>query len=257
MFLNACSTMFCQYGFNDLFNSSRTAAQLQADLISIWTLGSARGVRVYQTTITPQNASTDGFMANLTQANAGAEAYRVTVNQWLRDGAPISSGAAVPAGTTGAPVSRCNVYDKTGAKVVSASGPAGHPLYGTIDVAGTIETGTDSGLWKPAANARTVADAVMNTGSGAMSSATLAASQASDRGRVLTVAGAGAAGALYKAVIAAVVSATQVTGATNASTSVTAATAVVGESFVYDGTHPTSFGHAAMAAPIAQVPLAT
>jgi hypothetical protein len=256
LFLNACATMFCQYGFNDLFNSSRTAAQLQTDLIAIWTLGSSRCVRVYQTTITPQNASTDGFMSNLTQANSGAEAYRVTVNQWLRDGAPIQAGAAVAAGTVGDNVSRCNVFDQTGAKVVSASGPAGHPLYGSIDVASTVETATDSGLWKAAVNKRSVADTSMTNGSQTVTSATAVFVQANDRGRVVTVAGAGSAGALYKAVIQNVSSATTATGGNGAGTTVTNAATVIGESFVYDGTHPTSFGHAAMAAPISQVPLA-
>jgi hypothetical protein len=255
-FLNSGANMFCQYGFNDLFNSARTATQLQADLLTIWTMGANRGVRVYQTTITPQNASTDGFMANLTQANAGAEVHRLTVNQWLRDGAPIVAGAAVAAGSTGSTVSRCNVYSKAGVVVGVASGPTGHPLYGVTDVAGTVETATDSGLWKAAVNTRTVADAAMTSGSQTITSATLAFVQANDRGRIATVVGAGAAGALYKAVIQNVTSGTTATGGNTAGTTVATATAVIGESYVYDGTHPTSFGHAAMAVPIAAVPLA-
>jgi len=254
-FLGSCANLFCQYGFNDLFNSARTATQLQGDLVSIWTMGSNRNVRAYQTTITPQNASTDGFMANLTQANSGAEAFRVTVNQWLRDGAPLVAGVAVAAGATGTSVARCNVFDKTGSKTVSASGPS-HPLYGVVDTASTVETSTDSGIWKAALNTRTVVDAGMTNGSQTVASATLAFVQGNDRGRVVTVVGAGAAGALYKAVIQNVSSGTTATGGNTAGTTVTNAVAVVGESFVYDGTHPTSFGHAAMAAPVAALPLA-
>lgn len=255
-FLGSSANMFCNYGFNDLFNASRTVAQLQADLLTIWTMGSNRNVRVFQTTITPLAASTDGFMANLTQGNAGVETSRVTFNQWLRDGAPVQAGAAVVTGTTGTAVSRCNVFDKTGTKTVSASGPT-HPLYGVVDTASTVETATDSGLWKAAVNTRTVADAAMTNGSQTVTSATLAFVQANDRGRIVTVVGAGSAGALYKAVIQNVSSATTAAGGNTAGTTVTNAVAVVGESYVYDGTHPTSFGHAAMAVPVAALPLMT
>jgi lysophospholipase L1-like esterase len=124
---------FTNYGINDTTNG-RTPAQLQANWITHWTNLNAQGFRVYQFTITPRSdqivVGSDWSAANQTP-NAATTNIN-TNNDWLRDGAPISGGVAVPVGTVGA----------------LRMGDVGHPLKGIYDYGLFMSTSLNSGIFK-------------------------------------------------------------------------------------------------------------
>jgi lysophospholipase L1-like esterase len=124
-----------EYGTNDIFGG-RTLAQTQADLLSIWFTMWRRNAQVWQTTISPRTTSTDSWTTtgNQSKNTAPQDATRVTLNAWIRAGAPIdpSTKAAVTVGTSGALL----------------AGSSLHPLAGYFEVADVIESARDSGLWK-------------------------------------------------------------------------------------------------------------
>lgn len=129
-----CDYVLCNHGITDLRNG-RTLAQLQADLIALWTRGRFAGSTVYQTTITPTTNSTDSWASLGSQSlyldgvsGRGTEADRLAVNAWLRAGAPIVDGAAVAVGTAGAIL----VGERT------------HPLSHVFDTAVVVE---EAGKW--------------------------------------------------------------------------------------------------------------
>lgn len=234
-FAQNCSTFICEYGRNDI-SGGRTLAQVQADLIAAWRIGSTRGLRVLQTTITPKTTSTDGWRttASQTTASTAQETVRVALNTWIRDGAPLASAAtltAVATGTSGA----------------LRAGQSGHPLFGYWEVADACESARNSGLWKPWANTRTVNDAAITGGGNGLTSATAAFANA-DLGRFVFVAGAGTTGGDYYSIIQTVNSATSTNPNANAATTVSGATAVIGDGSTLDGTHPGPYLHTLMAA---------
>jgi hypothetical protein len=226
------------YGRNDLANiAGISLATFQANLIAWWTQLAFRGLRVYQTTITPKATSTDTWMTVANQSADTANSYetnRVAANTWLRDGAPISAGAAVATGTSGA----------------LRMGAVGHPLTGIIEIADLVETVRNSGKFKVG---RVVTDAAYTSGTRTVTSATAAFTSA-DLGAALTIGGAGAAGAtLVNARISSVESATQVTydaiGSSTVSQTASGQTMQIG-GWTWDGTHPTPNAHAAIAAAV-------
>lgn len=99
------------YGSNDLFVSSRTAAQVMSDLATA--VGYASGKPVYTSTITPRTQSPDGWqtVVNQSQSNATAEAERITLNGSLRSSSAFTK---------------------------------------VFEEADTLESGRDSGWWLPA-----------------------------------------------------------------------------------------------------------
>lgn len=114
-------------GINDI-NLNASLAQIQAEMLTFWAARAARGARVWQTTITPYNTTfNSGVIPDATR-----EGYRVSTNDWIRAGAPIINGVAVAIGTSGALL----------------AGQSGHPLYGYFEVADTVETARNSGIWK-------------------------------------------------------------------------------------------------------------
>ncbi len=119
----------CEYGRNNM-----TSATVQADTLAAWNSLARMGIPVFQTTITPQTTSTDGWatVANQTIADPTREARRVAFNNWLRDGAPISGGAPAAIGASGA----------------IRAGQAGHPLRAVFEIADLAESARDSGKWK-------------------------------------------------------------------------------------------------------------
>lgn len=123
----------CNLGVNDIKNA-KTATEIRNNLVGVWTRLARRGLKVYQTTLVPYTTSTDTWatVANQTPVDATAEAARVTVNDWIRGGAPMKNGAFVEVGTAGA----------------VTAGQAGHPLTATFDVADTVESARNSGRWK-------------------------------------------------------------------------------------------------------------
>lgn len=230
-----CGSAWSSYGRNDI-SAGRTLAQIQADLITAWSMMSNRGLRTFHSTIVPKTNSTDGWLTTTNQTpqpNAGDELVRVALNTWLRAGAPVTSAlVATTAGASGA------LY----------AGQAGHPLFGIKDPCFVVESSPNSGLWLPPANSRTVADAVAVASNFAITSAT-AAFVAGDVGKVAVVQGAGVAGAPFTGVITVVNSATSISVQPVApGTSVNPATLTVCDSFTRDGLHPNSYAHGLIAA---------
>jgi lysophospholipase L1-like esterase len=231
-FASIASTAIVEYGRNDL-TTGDPVATIQANLVTLWTMCANRGMRVFQTTITPRTSSTDGWVSAGNQATTGNEANRTALNDWLRAGAPLVSGVATAVGTSGA----------------LTAGQTGHPLFGVFEVADLVETARNSGIWKAAAGSRSVSNAAITSSAVTLTSAT-ASFQTSDVGRSVTVAGAGVAGALLTGLIVSRNSATSVNLDTSATTTVSGAALTIGDTYTLDGLHPTPYASVAMAAAI-------
>lgn len=244
VFASTCRTALVNYGVNDIYAYNRTLAQVQADLLTIWTGLANRGLRVLQTTVTPSATSTDGFRTTTNQAfTAAFNTIRSNLNDWIRAGAPVDSTtkAAVAVGTGGA----------------LTAGQAGHPLYTWLELTDTVESARNSGIWKAPVTTRTVTDGATTAASFNATSAT-AAFTAADLGRTVIIAGAGSAGGLFTTTITSVSSATQVGLKDAAVTTVSAASLTIVDAVTQDGTHPQPYMQALMAAAIsAQLAAAT
>lgn len=131
--LEACQIGVINMGRNDITGNSAT---LHADALAVWTYIAGRGVKLAQTTVTPYTDSTDAWATTASQTvKAGVgESIRLTYNAWLRDGAPIISGAPAASGTIDPAALR--------------AGQEGHPLVTVYDVTDAVETARDSGIWK-------------------------------------------------------------------------------------------------------------
>jgi len=131
-------------GVNDI-GAGRSLATIKSDLISLWHLARDHlqaGGRVIQTTITPSCTSTDNFatLANQSAAanfSTSGNGTREQLNDWLRDGAPIVSGAAASVGSS--PALR--------------AGDAAHPIHAVLDMADAVESARNSGRWRVDGNA--------------------------------------------------------------------------------------------------------
>jgi hypothetical protein len=224
--LVSCSHVMEAYGRNDWGNAA-TLATLQANKIILWTTAAKRGIKVTAATNFPATTSTDGWTTEANQTVIAGETVRVQLNDWIRDGAPMLNGVAVATGSNAAGTLR--------------AGQAGHPLIGYHELADAAETARNSGKWKVGA-LRTVTDAAMTNGASTLTSATAAFTSA-DVGKAVALTGAGAGGTIMNATILGVTNATTVSLDTNASATVSAATAKIGGIYVYDGTHPSTYGH--------------
>jgi lysophospholipase L1-like esterase len=123
----------CQYGTNDVYGHALSAAACQAGLAKTWLICARRGLKVYQTTITPQTSSTDSWATTGNQTALSGNANRVTVNTWIRAGGPLDSTTLAPAAI--------------GAANSIVAGQTGHPLLGYFETADTVETARNSGIW--------------------------------------------------------------------------------------------------------------
>jgi lysophospholipase L1-like esterase len=85
--LKYASNVICELGTNDI-NTSRTLAQIQSDLQTIWQAAKAAGVRrVAQTLIIPRTTSTDSWAtaANQTPVSGFATgSTRDQLNAWIK-----------------------------------------------------------------------------------------------------------------------------------------------------------------------------
>lgn len=129
-----CAThAICNLGVNDV-KAGTAAATIEANLVKVWRAVAARGILVRQTTITPVTTSTDVWATTANQTVTANEAIRVALNTWLRAGAPLDAGtlAVVSAGTSGALI----------------AGQPGHPLRAVVELADTVETARNSGIWQ-------------------------------------------------------------------------------------------------------------
>lgn len=138
--------LICQYGRNDI-SAGASLATVQAEAQSTWAPYLAAGIKVWQTTITPQTTSTDGWAttANQTVASSAAETVRVQFNAWIR------------------------------ANYISLG------LSGYLDNAHAVDP-TDSGLWSADGTPGTGAAAFCTLTSGAVSAAVMALYQQSGKG---------------------------------------------------------------------------
>lgn len=230
----ACTHVLDEYGHNDIYIGSQTVAAIQATKISIWFMLAARGIKVKTMTLTPCTTSTDCWATLGNQTITSGNATRVSLNDWIRDGAPMLNGVAVATGSNAAGTVRF--------------GGSGHPAVGYFETADTVESARDSGLWA-ITGVRTVADGAINSSSTTFTSATANFTQA-DKYRQIAIAGAGAAGAELVTSIAGVTNATTVTlSGAGASTTVSGTATGIGMLCI-DGTHNSSDGHNLMAAPL-------
>lgn len=127
----------CAYGRNDV-NQATTLDTTRENLIAIWKRLAGRGMKVWQTTVTPQTNSTDAWATTANQTivtTNDRETKRLQLNAWIRDGAPMLNGLAVASGSSAAGTLR--------------AGDKGHPLEGYFETADTVESARDSGLWAP------------------------------------------------------------------------------------------------------------
>jgi len=104
----------CNHGINDI-TYGYSANLLMTNWLATWRYFASKGLRVYQTTLTPKTSSTDNFTSVQNQAVGPYESNRLAVNLWLRD--PGSNGA-----------------------LASAAGS----LSGVMDTAAAVET---NGVW--------------------------------------------------------------------------------------------------------------
>jgi hypothetical protein len=235
--ISNCTSAVCDYGANDLQpGSSQPYATLTANLVLLWRALAVRGMRVWQTTITPNTNSTDNWatVANQTVDTYRSNPIRVQLNDWIRAGAPLDPTALTPVavGTSGALL----------------AGQSGHWLTGYFDTADAVETSRNSGIWK--ATGRAVTDGAITTGTATLTSAT-AAFASGDVGKSVFVKGAGASAGDLATTISSVTNATTAVLAANAGTTVSGATVGIGTNgYTVDGTHPSPSGHAAMATAI-------
>jgi hypothetical protein len=118
---------FLLLGRNDL-SVGDSLATIQANQIAVAAAILGQGVeRVFIGTVTPEGTSTTAAgPSSLADQNVTANnSIRLALNAWKRAGAPMINGVAVAVGTPGALL----------------AGQPGHPFYGVIDVAATVEDG--------------------------------------------------------------------------------------------------------------------
>lgn len=119
-----------EYGANQM----GTAGGPRASAIGFWTYAAGLGVKVWQTTTTPNTTSTDGWTTLAGQAPVASSVNIPLWNDWLRDGAPMLNGAAVETGSNATGTIR--------------AGHANHPLAGYLEIADTVESSRNSGKWR-------------------------------------------------------------------------------------------------------------
>lgn len=133
--LDFVDEVICGYGVNDIAGGA-SLGTLQVNLLRCWRRARDRGARVWQTTVTPVTASTDGFATTTNQTASGGFAtggVRVQLNEWIRAGAPITNGSPAVIGAADAIV----------------AGHPRHPLSGYFEAADAVESARNSCLWKP------------------------------------------------------------------------------------------------------------
>ena len=132
-----------EMGIND---GMRTWDVTAPRMLSLWRKVRAAGIEhVIKSTITLSVGSSDNWATLEGQTpNSITEEGRVAVNQWLRDGAPLTADgtAPAPAGTVGGV--RCTVIHPDG--TVTAR-DEGHPLTAVTDVVAAVESAPDSGKY--------------------------------------------------------------------------------------------------------------
>lgn len=148
-----------EYAFNDLTNEA--VAKTMADKIATWAWLHAQNpaLKITACTVTPYPSSTDGWTTLAGQTPGVGTVYdglnrhqrAVVYNDWIRDGAPILNGIAAPGATDPA---------------AKRAGQAGHPLAGWIEIADTVESSRNSGIFRVDKGSLTADGAHMNSVAG-------------------------------------------------------------------------------------------
>ena len=106
-----------QLGVNDLFSGARTADNVLTDRATIRTNARTAipGINVYDTTITPETTSTDGFntTANQTTVGASANNARAAFNDFMRQGGPFNYTATCTTTASSTAVTGCSALTTT------------------------------------------------------------------------------------------------------------------------------------------------
>ena len=108
IFSQYCNIAICQYGVNDL--RYYTENEIKDALLKLWEELNARGMKVYQCTITPVTTSIDEWVTTENQTTAEYNNIRVSLNEWIRT--------------------------------------KPYPLSGYFEIADLAETSRNSGIWK-------------------------------------------------------------------------------------------------------------
>jgi hypothetical protein len=82
----------CNYGINDIIYGYG-AASIRSNLLATWQYFGSKGLKVYQTTISPKTSSTDLWSSIAGQSVGAYESNRVSLNSWLRDTGPGGANA--------------------------------------------------------------------------------------------------------------------------------------------------------------------
>ncbi|RYX78621.1 hypothetical protein EON76_02755 [bacterium] len=230
--------LLCELGINDLNSTTVTLDSAKQNHVTAWLDMARYGKPVYQCTLTPFTTSTDNWTSVAGQTSAlptGKEAIRVAINDWIRDGSPITIATmiAAPTGATGAGVIR--------------AGQAGHPLAagdqfskGYVEVADALESARNSGVIKVPSYVRKISDAIITFGALNILTSATASFTSTDIGLYVHIIGAGSSGGTHYGYITAVNSATSVTLHIPAVTAVNGVAAGIGSrAYVPDGIHPT------------------
>jgi hypothetical protein len=106
-----CTHVICNLGVND-YRSGTSYATMKANLISLWQFFTNRGIKVWQSTISPYPSSTDSYATTTNQTVNSNDAARVSLNTYIR------------------------------------TNPS--PLSGFIEIADLCESARNSGIWKAA-----------------------------------------------------------------------------------------------------------
>lgn len=122
-----CDSAIVHFGTNEC-NAGTAFATIQTQLQQLWSDLASRGLRVWQSTITPITQSSDNWATTTNQTPGATWSLTnwVSFNRWIRDDAPITiNGSTLRAGQPG------------------------HPLVGTIDVAKFPVDSTTQWKWSP------------------------------------------------------------------------------------------------------------
>ena len=233
--INTVNSAIIEYGHNDLV-SAVSAATFEAVALDLANKIRRLGIsKVFLITIVPQTTSTDNWATTANQTPVATDPQRVLYNTWVRAKCPIDPNTLAPVtvGTSGA------LY----------AGQTGHPITDFFDVASTVESSLNSGLWAPAN--RVVTGSIPSGDFRITSTGFNSANQelGGDKGLPFFLAGAGPSGAVLQGDLTAFTSSTVFQTNTVASTSVTNTPLIIGPMTI-EGIHPTSRGHNLMASAI-------
>ena len=212
------STVLFAYGTNDL---GGTLATIQSQYIQAANSFLRRGKTFVACTLLPKTTTTDSWTTTANQTVSANEATRTAFNTWLRNGT-FAAATISP--------KNCAVFDAAAAVEVNSAGVL------TLN----------GGLWKPSTGSP--ADSGSITSGSTTSSwndTTKAWTQDQWRGYVLRITSGANSGALQTILSN---TATSINTGAFSSTPATGDTYQILQTHTVDGTHPSSYGHAAIAA---------